>query len=206
MAIAAFKPRQAEFARGLVAASGLPIEVHVGRTPELISTADCCMAVSGSVSLELLYHAKPTVVLYRISRAAYFVQGLFRRVKYITLVNLLNAGEIYPPKRALFNREQSDAERGPVPRISDLARQIVTDRRARDRVAYRSGRPAGAGRRFTASPRSSRWEGPQPARPRTCSMRSSAGRLWPRPRIFLPKAPAVALAATGRLCFSITAR
>ena len=46
-------------------------------------------AVSGSVSLELLYHATPTVILYWISRLAYFVQGFFRKVKYITLVNLL---------------------------------------------------------------------------------------------------------------------
>ena len=37
----------------------------------------------------MLYHAKPTVILYWISRPAYFVQTLFRNVKYITLVNLL---------------------------------------------------------------------------------------------------------------------
>ena len=35
--------------------AGSPIEVHRRRTPELIHLADCCMAVSGSVSLELLY-------------------------------------------------------------------------------------------------------------------------------------------------------
>ena len=39
-----------------------------GKTPELMRLADCCMAVSGSVSLELLYHTKPTVILYWISR------------------------------------------------------------------------------------------------------------------------------------------
>jgi len=31
--------------------------------------ADCAMACSGSVSLELLYHTKPTVILYHVSRA-----------------------------------------------------------------------------------------------------------------------------------------
>jgi len=31
----------------------------------------------------------PTVILYWISRPAYFVQGIFRKSKYITLVNLL---------------------------------------------------------------------------------------------------------------------
>ena len=51
--------------------------------------ANCCMACSGSVSLELLYHATPTVILYWVSRSAFFVQRLFRKVKYITLLNLL---------------------------------------------------------------------------------------------------------------------
>ena len=37
-------------------AADLPAEVHVSRTAEIIEAADCAMAVSGSVSLELLYH------------------------------------------------------------------------------------------------------------------------------------------------------
>ncbi|MGA2065283.1 MAG: hypothetical protein ABSG86_09945 [Thermoguttaceae bacterium] len=72
------------------------LEVHVGRTPELMHLADCAMACSGSVSLELLYHATPTVILYRISRLAHVVQGFFRRTKYITLVNLLSDEELFP--------------------------------------------------------------------------------------------------------------
>jgi lipid-A-disaccharide synthase len=48
------------------------------------------------VSLELLYHATPTVILYRISRLAHVVQGFFRRTKYITLVNLLSDEELFP--------------------------------------------------------------------------------------------------------------
>jgi lipid-A-disaccharide synthase len=110
-AMAAFKPHQAEWARRQVAASGLPIEIHTGRTPELMAAADCCMAVSGSVSLELLYHTKPTVILYWISRTAYFVQKFFRKVKYITLVNLLTADELYPQDLTPFDPSQPDAER-----------------------------------------------------------------------------------------------
>jgi lipid-A-disaccharide synthase len=111
LAIAAFKPHQAEIARRQVAASGLPIEIHVGKTPELMRLADCAMAVSGSVSLELLYHTKPTVILYWISRAAYFVQGFFRKVKYITLVNLLTTDELYPKDLTPFDPSQEDADR-----------------------------------------------------------------------------------------------
>ncbi|MBN2477339.1 MAG: lipid-A-disaccharide synthase [Pirellulales bacterium] len=110
-AMAAFKPRQAELARREVAAAGLPIEVHVGKTPELIHLADCCMSVSGSVSLELLHHTTPTVILYWISRPAYFVQGFFRNVKYITLVNLLAADELYPDDLTPYDPLQEDAEK-----------------------------------------------------------------------------------------------
>ena len=61
----------------MVAQSGLPVEVCVGKTPELMRLADCAMAVSGSVSLELLYHTTPTVILYWISRFGLFRAGVF---------------------------------------------------------------------------------------------------------------------------------
>jgi lipid-A-disaccharide synthase len=102
-AVAAFKPSQAEFVRGAIAGCGLPIEVHVGRTAEVIHAADCAMAVSGSVSLELLYHTKPTVILYYISRLAFFVQRFLRKVRYITLVNLLTAEDLFPKRVATYD-------------------------------------------------------------------------------------------------------
>jgi lipid-A-disaccharide synthase len=95
-AIASFKPHQAKIARDMAAKSALPIEVHLRRTPELIHLAECCIAVSGSVSLELLYQAKPTVIVYSVGRFAYCLQAKFRRVKYITLVNLITAKELFP--------------------------------------------------------------------------------------------------------------
>lgn len=114
-AVAAFKPSHAELARSAAAASGLPVDVHVGRTPELIRLANCCMACSGSVSLELLHQARPTVILYYISRVAYFVQGFFRKVKYITLVNLLAAEDAFDRDVAPFNPSQPGADRVPFP-------------------------------------------------------------------------------------------
>ncbi len=108
-AIAAFKPLHADMAAKALSDRGLAASIHVGRTPELMQSAHCCLAVSGSVSLELLCHTKPTVILYRISPLAYRVQGVFRKVKYITLVNLLAAEDPFSenvsddhPERALF--------------------------------------------------------------------------------------------------------
>jgi lipid-A-disaccharide synthase len=102
-AIASFKESQAQLAREAIAGSGLTVEVHVGRTAEIIEAAECAMAVSGSVSLELLYHTKPTVILYYISRLAYLVQTFFRKVRYITLVNLLTATDLFPKRVATYD-------------------------------------------------------------------------------------------------------
>jgi lipid-A-disaccharide synthase len=110
-AVAAFKRRQAEMASVAAASSGLPIEVFVGKTPELIRAAECCMACSGSVSLELLYQTKPTVILYWITPLAYRVQEYFRKVKYITLVNLLAADELFPEDLTPYDPAQPDAHR-----------------------------------------------------------------------------------------------
>ena len=102
-AVASFKPSQAEMVREQLRGVDLPIEVHVGRTAELIAAAECTMAVSGSVSLELLYHTKPTVILYYISPLAFFLQKFFRKVRYITLVNLLVTDDLFPKKVAAYD-------------------------------------------------------------------------------------------------------
>jgi lipid-A-disaccharide synthase len=110
-ALASFKPSQAEIARQMIEAAGLPVEICVGKTPELMRLADCAMSVSGSVSLELLYHGTPTVILYWINHFAYWVQGVFRTVKYITLVNLLATDNLDDLDRAPFDPVPADADR-----------------------------------------------------------------------------------------------
>jgi lipid-A-disaccharide synthase len=103
-AVAAFKEIQAENARRMVAASRVPVEIHVHRTKELIHAATCCMAVSGSVSLELLYHTKPSVILYRVSRLGFWVQRFARNVRYITLVNLITAPALTGKSVGVYDR------------------------------------------------------------------------------------------------------
>jgi lipid-A-disaccharide synthase len=61
------------------------------------------MAVSGSVSLELLYHTTPSVILYQVSRLAFFVQRFFRKVRYITLVNLLTSDDLFPKRVGVYD-------------------------------------------------------------------------------------------------------
>jgi lipid-A-disaccharide synthase len=99
-AVAAYKHSQRGIVSQCVARGNLPVEVHVGRTAELIHAARCCLACSGSVSLELLYHTRPSVILYQVSRLGYLVQSLFRKVRYITLVNLLTAEDPFAERAA----------------------------------------------------------------------------------------------------------
>ncbi len=84
----------------LVAKSGLSqslrIETFAARTPELIRLADVAWAVSGSVGLELLMEALPTVVLYKVNRLDLIIARPFIKSKYISLVNLLADAEVMP--------------------------------------------------------------------------------------------------------------
>ncbi len=81
---------------GSVSDRRVPIEVHAGRTPEIIHLAHSCIAVSGSVGLELLFAGKPSLVLYRINWFGTLLALLFKRCRYISLVNLLAGRELFP--------------------------------------------------------------------------------------------------------------
>ncbi|MGV3605335.1 MAG: lipid-A-disaccharide synthase [Planctomycetaceae bacterium] len=100
-AIASYNPVQAKMAAEILAkeqARGPMPEViiHQGRTPELIDAASVCLACSGSVSLELLYHACPSVMVYRVPWMMEQVLRQMVKVKYMTLVNLLTTKELHP--------------------------------------------------------------------------------------------------------------
>ena len=133
-AIAAFKRQHADMASDMLHAAGrkFPVEIHVGRTPVLISQATCAMAVSGSVSLELMYYRMPTVILYKIGRVGYFLQQFFRKVKYITLVNLLSVKDPFDPDITPYHPSQADAADVLFPeyltcsdRSADVARHVI---------------------------------------------------------------------------------
>jgi lipid-A-disaccharide synthase len=94
--VAAFNPHQAEMAGAEAARWRMPVEVHVGRTPEVIELAECCVAVSGSVSLEIMFRRKPAVIVYRLRRIDLKLGRKFMKVPFITLVNLLAKEEVYP--------------------------------------------------------------------------------------------------------------
>jgi lipid-A-disaccharide synthase len=72
------------------------IEVYAARTPELIRLARVAWAVSGSVGLELMVEALPSVVLYKVNRFDLWLARPFIKSKYISLVNLLADAVVFP--------------------------------------------------------------------------------------------------------------
>jgi lipid-A-disaccharide synthase len=96
--VACYKETHRERCRQLLAARprSLPVELHVGRTPEIIEAADCCAMVSGSVSLEMLARAKPAVVVYRANPLTYALVRPLVHVKSITLPNLIAGRRLLP--------------------------------------------------------------------------------------------------------------
>ena len=72
------------------------LEILAARTPEIIRLADVAWAVSGSVGLELMVEALPTVVLYTLRPVDLWIARWFIKAKYISLVNLLADAEVMP--------------------------------------------------------------------------------------------------------------
>ena len=95
------------------ALDGLDLRVETGRTRILMREAACAIAVSGSVSLELLAARVPTVIVYRISGFAHVVQSWFRHARHITLVNLLAVREPIGPTRPAWRAPSEVAPADP---------------------------------------------------------------------------------------------
>jgi len=110
--VACLKGTHRDYVTNYVRANGLPVEIWVGRTPDIIQLAHSCIAVSGSVGLELLYRGKPSVVVYRVDPFIRFMGWLLLDAPYISLVNLLASKELFP--EYLTCRDQSEAIAGHV--------------------------------------------------------------------------------------------
>jgi len=93
-------------------AEGLDLRIETGRTRSLMREASAAIAVSGSVSLELLAARVPTVIVYRIGGVAHVVQSWFRHARFITLVNLLAVRDPVGPTRPAWRppREVAPAD------------------------------------------------------------------------------------------------
>ena len=110
--VACLRPEHARGVEERLRGEKLPIEVHAGRTAEIIHLAHSAIAKSGSVSLEMLYHNTPAVVVYQVPRVEEFLAKRIVKCKYASLVNLLLDKPLFP--EYLGHRLPADAIAGSV--------------------------------------------------------------------------------------------
>ena len=108
-AIACYSELHATDASVAAAESKIDFEVVHGKSQELMKAADVCLACSGSVSLELMFHRKPTVIVYKTSRLIAFLKFFLMRCNYFTLTNLIASESI---QRTTWRTIDPDSRQG----------------------------------------------------------------------------------------------
>jgi lipid-A-disaccharide synthase len=128
--VACFKPSQREFCESLLEQDGrgLPIDLCLGETSEIIATADCLLMVSGSVSLEVLAREKPAAVMYRCSPSMYVLAHLLKQCDFMSLPNLMVNREVMPEFAMTRHSEKT------VSRIAAELDRWLSDPVARERT------------------------------------------------------------------------
>jgi lipid-A-disaccharide synthase len=110
--IACFKQAHLDHVQEVLRKQPMPyVGAQVGRTPEIIDLSQIVMAVSGSVSLELLYRVKPTVVVYRAAAFFLFLSRFMRKCKFISLPNLLADRELFPEYLSASNEAEAAGQK-----------------------------------------------------------------------------------------------
>ncbi len=132
VAVACFNAKQFARAEELLAEHEVEADLYLERTPELMKGADACIACSGSVSLELLFHRKPTVIVYKPSWLYMLMRPYYLKVKFITLVNLIETDDIGATSRKIYDPDAPDAiptvmpeYLTPVDRSADMAGHVI---------------------------------------------------------------------------------
>ena len=98
--VACFKESQRHRCAAVLAetpgSESLPITFYVNRTSEIIEAAECCLMVSGSVSLEILARETPAVVIYYWGWISGFLARRLVTCKFCSLPNLMVNRAILP--------------------------------------------------------------------------------------------------------------
>jgi len=98
VAVAPPNEQYAEVVRSIASNFGMEIDVLPGRAHDLIYSADACLTVSGTVTLEIMHFGKPMVVVYRVNRTGQWLAAMFKKTKMITLVNIIAGRGIVPER------------------------------------------------------------------------------------------------------------
>ena len=114
------------------AATDLPIKLYLKKSSEVIEAAQCCLMVSGSISLELLARKTPAVVIYRSHWGMYVMANLLITCKYMSLPNLIANRELMPEFPSVGSPEKDIAKINAI--LSDWLCTPLSLERARNRL------------------------------------------------------------------------
>lgn len=97
--VAAYRDHHVELCRARLTSAdrSLDLQFFVGKASEIIEMSDCALMKSGSVSLEMMARATPTVVTYHASRTFYAIGRRLTNLNSMTLPNMI-AGETVMPE------------------------------------------------------------------------------------------------------------
>ncbi len=125
----------------------LPIDFFVGRTPEIVEAADCCLMVSGSVSLEMLARRTPAVVVYRPPLSMAILFWPLITCKYMSLPNLMTGREIMPEHVIIGNPDRHVEAMVETLNLWLRSPRVLAERRQElDDLASRAAEPGGIAR------------------------------------------------------------
>ena len=80
----------------VVKASGVPVIFTRNSTYNLMQIADCAIAASGTVTLEAALMELPSVIVYRVKTATYWLIRLVANVSHVGLPNIVSGRRILP--------------------------------------------------------------------------------------------------------------
>jgi lipid-A-disaccharide synthase len=80
----------------VVKASGVPVIFTRNSTYNLMQIADCAIAASGTVTLEAALMELPSVIVYRVKTATYWLIRMVANVSHVGLPNIVTGRRILP--------------------------------------------------------------------------------------------------------------
>lgn len=96
--------RHKDIIRNVVKSCPIPALLTVNNLAEIIKASKLCLASSGTVTLKIAYYLTPMIIIYRISKFAYFIAKPFRQSPYLSIVNRL-ADEFIVPERLMYKND-----------------------------------------------------------------------------------------------------
>ena len=131
----------------VVKASGVPVTFTRNSTYNLMQIADCAIAASGTVTLEAALMGLPSVIIYRMQPATYWLIRIIANVSHVGLPNIVIGRRVLPE----LIQDEVTAENVSKAAISLMANEEVRNQARADlrEVKVKLGEP-GAVRRVAA--------------------------------------------------------